>query len=32
VLTALSHKVPEGVMTDVLVAVPEELFDLIPES
>ncbi len=30
VLTALSHKVPEGVMTDVAVAVPADLLDLIP--
>jgi uncharacterized protein (DUF2267 family) len=32
VLTAVSHGVPEAVMTDVAVAVPEDLLDLIPDS
>jgi uncharacterized protein (DUF2267 family) len=30
VLTAVSHGVPEAVMVDVAVAVPEDLLDLIP--
>jgi uncharacterized protein (DUF2267 family) len=32
VLTAVSHGVPEAVMTDVAVAVPEDLLDLIPST
>jgi uncharacterized protein (DUF2267 family) len=30
VLTAVSHGVPDAVMTDVAVAVPQDLLDLIP--
>ncbi len=30
VLAAVAHQVPDGVMTDVAVAVPADLLDLIP--
>jgi uncharacterized protein (DUF2267 family) len=32
VLTAVSHAVPDAVMVDVAVAVPEDLLDLLPPA